>query len=259
MFHAFDMAYMLPAGPSSTNSRKPSPRSEKKPAAVSPPITATQGVSIERPTSPELRAFNTFGIPFAEYTEMPRIHAAVDILTDYLATPTPANAVPAHIDSKLLNTHLIVAANLLSRSAAAQGQPYSRLESEEWQAIVKTTWSLLLSQRGTVHEATALTRQLRQTLGNHLQGEGYAVETSAFFSRIPGKANDRADDLKTLIDYIVFAASELFAEREETKRAVREERKRAREAAEPARRRARTLLSWCPEMIANAKLASERD
>ncbi|KAK5710163.1 hypothetical protein LTR17_019106 [Elasticomyces elasticus] len=258
------MAYMLPAGPSiarssSTNSRKPSSRPGKKPATVSPTKPTPQGVSIERPSSPELRAFNTFGITFAEHREMPRIHAAVDIVTDYLAAPTPAQGCAAHIDSKLLNTHLIVVSNLLLRSATAQGKSYTRSESDEWQASVKTIWSLLVSQRGTVHEATALTRQLRQTLGNHLQGEGYAVETSAFFNRISGKANDRAEDLKTLIDYIVFAASELFAEREETKRAIREERNRAREAAEPARRRARTLLSWCPEVIANAKLASERD
>ncbi|KAK3629337.1 hypothetical protein LTR56_018112 [Elasticomyces elasticus] len=259
MFHAFDMAYMLPAGPSSTTSRKPSPRFEKKPATVSPPKPTPQGVSIERPSSPELRAFSTFGVPFAEYREMPRIHAAVDIVTDYLAEPTPAQGCAAHIDSKLLNTHLIVISNLLLRSATAQGKSYSKAESEEWQVIVKTIWSLLVSQRGTVHEAAALTRQLRQTLGNHLQGEGYAVEISAFFNRIPGKANDRADNLKTLIDYVVFAASELFAEREETKRIVREERNRAREAAEPAPRRARTLLSWCPEVIANARLASERD
>lgn len=65
-------------------------------------------------------------------------------------------------------------------------------------------------------------------LANDLQKSGFSVSSSAFFDATTYSA--RAADLLTLLDYIVYAASELHVDRERALQASREERRLRREA-----------------------------
>ncbi|KAK4552975.1 hypothetical protein LTR86_009899 [Recurvomyces mirabilis] len=100
---------------------------------------------------------------------------------------------------------------------------YTSAEKSEWNTICNSLCALIAKQHNALLPIEGLSRDLKLMLADHLQASSFAVDELVFFTLFHshgGDKNGRSANLDTLLSYVVYAASQLFIEREETKLAL---------------------------------------
>ncbi|KAK3677496.1 hypothetical protein LTR78_002346 [Recurvomyces mirabilis] len=159
-------------------------------------------------------------------TQPMTIMTTTELAAQWLQSPlSPTERdTPALLDRKYLKAHVLAIANLIPKSAAPA---YTAAERKDWSTISNNLCALITKQHNALLPTKGLSRDLKLMLADDLEVSSFAVDESVFFTLSHshgGDKNGRSADLDTLLSYVVYAASQLFIEREGTKLALCKQR-----------------------------------